>query len=416
MNDQEQGPTWDRATRRTVAIILGVFVIFSVWVIRSALPSLIIAGLIAFILAPLIGFFRNRLRLPRALAVVLAYVIFVVTLLLLPLIFIPALIRSFADLQLDLTLMIETVQAWLAALLGSVRSLHLFNLELDLAAAVDPALEALNDISVEALVPSFEELLAALPQTARVTFTFVGGLVTVLTAILLTFIYSVYLSVDVDRLGRGFWNYVPADHEPELRILVQRVTRMWNAFLRGQLGLAVIIFLVTWLAGTIIGLPGAFALGVIAGVLEIIPNLGPMLAAIPAVLTAFIQGSTTLDVSNFTFGLVVIGVYVLIQQLENQLVVPRILGEAVQLPSLVVLVGVVVGFQVASVLGALIAAPTVATVREVFVYSLNKVLGRPPFPPTAESGETVSPLGPLVRDAWARLRAEVVKRWPTGEA
>lgn len=407
MSEPTQAPTWDVPTRRTVAVILGIFLLFVVWLMRSALTPLIIAGLIAFILAPLIEVFRTRLRMPRGLAIPLAYVIFVVLVALIPLLVIPALVRSFADLQLDLTQVVVAVQEWLTNLLESVRTLDLLNLQLNLTEAIDPALQALNDVSADSLVPSFEELLAALPRTIEVTFSFVGGVFAVLTAILLTFIYSIYLSADSDRLGRSFWGFVPEAYVPELRVLSGRIEKMWNAFLRGQLTLALIIFLVTWLTGTIIGLPGAFALGVIAGVLEIIPNLGPLLAAVPAVLTAFIQGSNTLDVSNVTFGLVVIGMYMAIQQLENQLIVPRILGEAVQLPSLVVLVAVVVGFQVFGVLGALLAAPTVATGKELFLYSLNKVLARPPFPPELETSDTGPPLSQRVRQAWRRLWSRI---------
>ena len=142
----------------------------------------------------------------------------------------------------------------------------------------------------------------------------------------------------------------------------------------------IMIGVVTWIGGTAIGLPGAFALAVIAGVMELIPNLGPFLAAIPAIIVALIQGSTYLGVSNLVFALIVIGLYILIQQLENTFIVPRILGEAVDLHPLVVMIGVLVGANVAGILGTLLAAPIIASIREIVRYLYAKILGEDPFP------------------------------------
>jgi predicted PurR-regulated permease PerM len=152
----------------------------------------------------------------------------------------------------------------------------------------------------------------------------------------------------------------------------------------------IIIGVVTWVGATAIGLPGAFPLAVIAGVMELIPNLGPFLAAIPAVIVALIQGSTYLAVNNLIFALIVIGLYFLIQQLENTFIVPRILGEAVDLHPFVVLIGVVIGANVAGILGALLAAPVIASGREIISYLYAKILGQDPFPPEDEKSEVVT--------------------------
>ena len=144
--------------------------------------------------------------------------------------------------------------------------------------------------------------------------------------------------------------------------------------------LMIFIGFVVWLGLTILGLPGAFALGVIAGVLEIIPNLGPFLSAIPAVIVALLQGSSVLSVNNFVFALIIIGFYILVQMLENYLVVPKVLGEAVELHPLVVISGVLIGAAVWGILGALLATPLIASGREIVHYLYRKTLGEEPFP------------------------------------
>jgi predicted PurR-regulated permease PerM len=129
--------------------------------------------------------------------------------------------------------------------------------------------------------------------------------------------------------------------------------------------------------------PGALSLAIIAGLLEVVPNLGPVVATIPAVVVALLQGSTYLPVNNVVLALIVIVFYIVVQQLENSLIVPRVLGEAVELPALVVMSGVLIGGSVAGILGALLATPVIATGREVLFYLYRKLLGQPPFPPEA---------------------------------
>jgi predicted PurR-regulated permease PerM len=396
--------TWSVPTKRLVAVGIVLLLVAAAIIARPVLPTLVLAGLIAFILAPLIRNSQERLHMPKAIAILFAYLFFFTLLLLVPLIFVPALVTSFASLELDLTQIIADGAIWVTNLLEEWRTIELFGVTLSLGPIVDPALDALKESSFANLIPSLSEIVAALPTTLQVTASVFGVLLTLLASISLTFIISVYMLVDGGRVGRAVASYIPEAYRPELRVLAQRIQSTWNAFLRGQLTLALVIWLMIWIGGTIIGLPGAFALAVLAGVLEIIPNLGPVIAAIPAVIVALVQGSTTFDVSHLTFALVVIGLYIVVQQVENQLLVPRILGSAVELPSVVILVAVLVGFQFAGILGALLAAPTAATLRELIAYALNKILDREPFPPSLAPPEP-TPLARLFADLRARLLA-----------
>src|SRR5690606_29865756 len=117
---------------------------------------------------------------------------------------------------------------------------------------------------------------------------------------------------------------------------------------RGQLILCIVVGITTWLALELAGMPGALLLGILAGALEILPSLGPTLSMIPAVIIALIQGSTVLNeygVNNFGFALITVAIYFIIQQLENYILVPRIIGRGVNLHPIVVLCGVGIGFN-----------------------------------------------------------------------
>jgi predicted PurR-regulated permease PerM len=126
-------------------------------------------------------------------------------------------------------------------------------------------------------------------------------------------------------------------------------------------------------------MPGALYLGIIAGLLEIIPTLGPIIATVPAVIVALIQGSVYLPISHLAFAGLIILFYILVQQVENNLIVPRVLGAALELPPLVVLTGIVVGTSVGGILGALLATPVIASGREVLHYLYCKLQDQEPI-------------------------------------
>jgi predicted PurR-regulated permease PerM len=130
--------------------------------------------------------------------------------------------------------------------------------------------------------------------------------------------------------------------------------------------------------------------------LEALPNIGPVLAAIPAVLLALLQGSSVLSVSNLVFALIVALFYSVVQQLENNIIVPRLIGQALDLPPILVMAGVVVGASVGGILGAFMAAPLIATGRIVAEYAYNKILGRPPFPSEMKPSIARTEVAPVV--------------------
>jgi predicted PurR-regulated permease PerM len=129
------------------------------------------------------------------------------------------------------------------------------------------------------------------------------------------------------------------------------------------------------LVAMLLGVPGAIFLGILAGALEMIPSFGPFLAAVPAVLVALVSGSVRWDMPNLLFAILVGLAYAGIQVFENNLIGPKVLGEALRVPGLVVMIAITVGFQTAGILGAILAVPVVASVRVLTRYAWWKVTG-----------------------------------------
>ena len=129
-----------------------------------------------------------------------------------------------------------------------------------------------------------------------------------------------------------------------------------------------------------VGLPGAFLMGTIMVVLNMIPTFGPILAAIPGVLSALLSGSTTWpELENYWFALLVAGIYVVVVQAQANIIAPRVMGTAVRLRPAIVLLGLLVGAQLAGLLGALLAVPIIASIRDVMVYIWRKLIDQDPW-------------------------------------
>lgn len=382
------GTDWNDGTKRLVAVGLIIFGLFVLYLSRSVVTLVIVAALIAFLLMPFVKFLHQRLKLPRMAAVLLVHIILIIIILLSPLILLPPIISGFNELaNVEYRVIFDAGFDWTVETLRELGQFQtqILGILIDLSGVTDPALRLLEqgDSSFFQL-PSFETMInsvrTAFTVTVGVAANVAGSVFSAVLSIVLTFFFSIYISLDAHQIRGNVMKLVPEPYQPEISTLLKRLTRIWRAYFRGQLELMLIIGIMTWIVGLIIGLPNAFTLAVMAGVMELIPGVGPFLAAVPAVLVALIQGSNFLPFSNLIFAVIVIGCYFFIQQIENNFIVPRVLGEAVELPALAVMIGVVVGASVAGILGALLAAPVIASTREIVSYLYAKLLGKPPFP------------------------------------
>jgi predicted PurR-regulated permease PerM len=277
--------------------------------------------------------------------------------------------------SLDYENILQSGAEWLRSTLISIQATRLpvagFDAYVD--RAVEMLLIALQQFSPAAAVPPsldaiLQPLSSALISVVEASANLVGIVISRAAKIGFIFLVSIYISLDAHTYRGAFLKAVPAAYRPEISILLDRIERVWNAFFHGELILMLVVGVMTTIGLTALGMPGALFLGIIAGLLELIPNLGPIIAAVPAVIVALVQGSTYLPINHLAFAGLVILFYILVQQVENNLIVPRVLGDALELPPLVVMTGVVVGASAGGILGALLATPVIATSHEVLIY------------------------------------------------
>ncbi|CAG0946177.1 Sodium-lithium/proton antiporter [Anaerolineae bacterium] len=349
--NQRRTGVWSIETRRWVILTIGVVGAWIAYSIRETLTPLVIALLLAYLLGPLVAFVQRKLRAPRLLAVVLVY-----------LVLIGLVVAAFATL---VPILFRQVTAFASGLDNLL-------LQISAAAKSAPWLDALG-IPTDAATLS-DQLRAEIAVLASAAPRVLAGAASGFLSIVFILVLSLYLLKDADLIERNLANAVPDHYRDEMQRIKTELNEIWSSFLRGQVVLALIIGFVTTIVLVLLGVRNALLLGLLAGLLEVVPTIGPIIAMIPAIVIALFQGSANLPVENTTFAIIVVVAYLLIQQLENHVVVPNVLGSSVNLPPVVVLFGAFAGASLAGVLGIFLAAPVLATARLVGKFLLNKLL------------------------------------------
>lgn len=370
VNQATISPRWRASTKRTILVILLILAFIALFRIRSFLIPLILSIVIAYILLPAVNLLQRKVGLSKGLSIALVYLLIVAILIAVPAITIPQLIVQTNNLIANTPEYAQQLGEYLnepLAMLGITETLD------DIP---------LGDVTQDLGANLIEIIRAIGPQG----FSLFGSLATRTLSTLGWFFIIVIVSYYFVKDHDLFWNQTiamtPEAYREDVQRLGSEMSAIWNAFLRGQLILGFVIFLVTLIVALLIGLPNALILALIAGVLEFIPNIGPALAAIPAILLALFQSDASWLgslVGPFWFAVIVIGLYALIQRVENSVLVPRIIGRSLNLHPLVVFVGALIGASIAGVFGILLAAPLLASAKLVLLYIYHKLLDIPPF-------------------------------------
>lgn len=377
------GAYWPNAAKITVGALLGLLALGSLVVFREMIAPTVLAGLMVFILNIPINRMEER-DLPRGLAVVIVYGLLIALLAALWLVLGPGLQGFLGNIQRDLE-----------ALVSSLDQSNLSFLE-DLTLPVFGPVEV-ADVD---LIGQFNDELRNLVINglARLT-SYVGGLTSGLLSLIYVLVLSFWVLRDWNRLKAALADAIPEPWLSEVRELMEELNRIWNAFLRGQVVLGLVVGSTVFVVMVIVGLPNARALAVIAGVMEFLPIVGPIISGVIGVSVAVISGSDWLPISNLWFGGLVALLYVVIGQVESVYFIPRFIGRRVHLHPAVTFAVIILAALEFGVIGVLLAAPTFASIVVVARYVWNKLWDKPGVPRITEA-----PADP--HSAWRRRLRE----------
>lgn len=191
-------------------------------------------------------------------------------------------------------------------------------------------------------------------QLGQNAFALAGGVFGGFFAVVTTVAISFYLLLSYDRAKGSVANLFTTKNREKAMNVIEQINDKLGAWLQGQFLLSLSIALLTWITLMTLGMPFALPLAVLAGLFEIVPTIGPIISAVPAVVVA-------LTISpNMAF--IIMAAYIVIQMIENHLLVPRIMQRAVGLNPVVVIIGVIVGDRPLGIPGALLSVPFISLI------------------------------------------------------
>lgn len=350
------GRPWSMPTRYLILSIVILLLAALIYYARTILGPLVIAALVAYVLNPAVTLVMRHTRLKRrALAVPLIYVIFWLALAAIPAMFTPTIIEQVSGISEDLVGLQSTLERFLEQRNLNELPLTPDGLPLDIP-------ELLSRI----FNPT--QLLGIL-QTATTNFAW----------ILLIVVVTYYFLLDWEKLVAWLFRLVPVPYQGDVQRLFSEIQSVWQAYLRGQLLLMVVIGISTWLLTAAAGLPDALLIGILAGALDVIPSLGPLVAMLVGAGVAFFAGSTYLAISNIWFTLLILAIFAVIQGLENIWLRPKIFGFNLRLHPAIVFVAIVGALALAGVVVALIIVPIISSLEILGKYIFRRILRQDPW-------------------------------------
>lgn len=355
MNHESQ---WSLLFRYVMGVLFFAALIGFIFYAHDAVKNLVIAGFIAYLINPAVVYLASSTRMSRTAAVNVVYFSALILLLGVPATLAPIfydevqiVIQDILDLSNQLTEMLSN-------------PIHVLGLTFHL----EEWGQSLFQIQNAFLTPLPEEALQLLETTSVGILWFLVILVSV----------HLFLS-QWHNMRDGLVRFAPPPYRAELLELYNRIRRVWMAYLRGQIVLMIIVGVVFTIAWTIMGIPGALVLGVIAGLFTLIPDVGPFLAAAVAAGVALLEGSTWIPLSNFWVAGIVVIVYLVLINLKNFLLRPYIMGRSVHMNEALVFIAIVIATILEGILGALLVVPVLASVVVIAEYIQRRVLGLSPF-------------------------------------
>lgn len=302
-------------------IFFTVFLLVFLWLLLQ-IKDIIILVFIAFIfmsaLKPLVEKIE-KFRVPRFLAILIVYFLLFFVLAASLIFIFPPLIAQTSNLGKYLPRYLEAALPFL--------NLHLQTI-------------------IDQLAPLGENIL-------KITISFFSNILALATI----FVFTFYLLLGRSHLRKFLMDFVGTEGGKKMVEIIKKIESQLGSWVRAQVALCLIVGLASFLGLTLLGVNFALPLAILAGILEIVPSLGPIISAVPAILIA--------GLTSPVLGLAVAALYFIIQQLENTLIVPQVMKKTIGLPPLVTFLSLLVGGRMAGLAGAVLSIPIVLTLQSL---------------------------------------------------
>jgi len=344
------GVTPERVVRfpvRTILTVLGIAIAVAVllwvlWLVRHVVTWILIALFLTLALNPAVEWLQRHGVRRRGPAVALTMTGALLAIAGLGALFIPTLVHQVNDFANNVPDYLHDVTTGRGRLGFLQTKYHL----------VDKAREALHNGGARKLFGLSSTALAV-----------TKGVITAIVGLLTIIFMTVFMLLEGQAWVDRFYNLIPEHSQPRWRRVGHDIYRTVGGYVTGNLLISLIAGIATTIVLLIMGVPFAIALGLIVAILDLIPLAGATIAAIIVGIVAFLH--------SIPAGIVVVAFFILYQQLENHVLQPVVYGRTVQLSPLAVLIAVLIGAEIAGILGALGAIPVAGAIQVILVDALR---------------------------------------------
>ncbi len=354
---------WSPTTKRLVVAAILAVLLFFVWRAGDIVQPFIWATVLAYVLLPVVGSIERRFAFPRTLAALIVFVGVLAVIFGGGRLVVPRLVDNARDLQHNWPVLVGNAEQ-------TIRDTF-----------VQLGLSDLNDVVIGPNLQDLERQLQGMASRNAVPF--VVGAGHFLLEILIFLIATFLMLRDAPRLLEVIGRNVPREHRVEMLHVLRDTNVMLGRYIRGQLVLVALMSTVTTIGLTVLNVPYSVLLGLLTGLLETIPFVGPITAGAIACLVA-LGHPNPFDWSQLAYVGIVAAMYTVLRHAEDYLVIPTVIGRAVRLHPAIVIFALLTGGATFGLLGIVLAVPFAATMRLVLIYVRAKLRDEDPFAPLTE--------------------------------
>ena len=368
-----ESPHWGSTAKLvvslTVVIVLGALVAR----FQSIIAPVLVAFVLAYLLHPLISFLERKLHFSWGLGVSLVYVLIILILLSLLTWGGVGLVGQIQNLIVAVQDYIKGLPEFIASLSHKVVMLGPFRFDFS---TFDWSILGQQILSY---------VQPALGQLGGLVGTLAGGAATTLGWTAFVVVVSYFFLLESSGMRHGILHFDIPGYSEDIKKISRHLGRIWNAFLRGQIIIFFSKVISYAILMSILGIHYAIPIALIGGFAGFLPYVGAAIDYIVIGLVTYFQGPNPYGLAQLTYTIVAIVVALLIDQVHDNLVTPRLMGQTLKVHPAFVLIAALIAFNLLGILGIVVAAPLLATLQLFGRYTMRKMLDEEPWPASEES-------------------------------
>ncbi len=392
-------PQWNATTKLVIALSLAAISIFLLVRFLNIVGPLLLAFVLAYLFYPLAKWVRKGLHIPWRVSTTLVYLVLLILIL--------------GSIAIGGLAVVDQVQSLIIFLQNAIKGLPAFITDITShPLAIGPFafnfqlldINALSQQILGVVQPVLSQAGSSVVALAASAATFVGWLFFIL-------LVSYFILAESGGFPNRLFSLRVPGHDEDIRRLGIALNRIWNAFLRNQITIVLLTILVYNILLGSLGVHFFFGLALLAGLARFVPYVGPFVAWTSYGLVAFFQGSTIFGITPIGYVALVVGAAWVTDLIMDNFVVPRLMSNALKVHPAAVMVSALVALNLLGIIGVVLAAPVLATVKLLLDYLTAKLFDLDPWEgmETIPAPTPLPPLLPLIRERFSQLRAWITR-------